>query len=131
MSICTGVSSGVHQQENELDTDDLYVCEVDPLDNNLFVPTRKRRLGRAGLWTLMALRNPTPIAGMRPSNQQISEVVRLNLTHPKIVAGQPRHDTADYTVILRWELQQLDAGLSPVDLLTKINWAFGVPSRGF
>lgn len=130
VSICTGVSSGVHQQQSELDGDALYVCEVDPLDNNLFVPSRKRRLARAGLWSLAALRSPTPASGMRASNVMISEQVRLNLTHPKIRSSDTPHATADYMVTLRFELQTPE-GASAVDATTKLNWALGLPSRGF
>lgn len=140
VSICTGVSSGVHQQQAALDSDSLFVCEVDPLDNSLFVPMRKRRLARAGLWTLAALRQvptagvlvgpQTAPPGMRTSNHQISETVRLALTHPKIRAGDTPHVTADYLVTLRFELQTPE-GASAVDPSTKFNWALGLPSRGF
>lgn len=130
VSICTGASSGVHQQQGDLDADGLYVCEADPLDNGLFVPSRKRRLGRTGLWTLAALRSMVPAAGMRPSNHQISETVRLALTQPKLVSTDTPHQTSDYIVILRWELQTPE-GATAVDPSTKLNWALALPSRGF
>jgi hypothetical protein len=130
VSICTGIGSGVHRQENAKDGDGLYVCEVDPLDNALFVASRRRRLGRAGLWTLAALRNPTPATGLRAGNQQISESVRLNLTHPKLRPSDPMHATADYQVVLRWELLTPDL-LTAVDLFARVNWCLGLPSRGF
>jgi hypothetical protein len=137
VSIATDVASGVHRQESELDSDGLYVCEVDPLDNNLFVPMRRRRLARAGLWTLAALRDvpglllaSTPTNGMRPSNHQISETVRINLTHPKLRPLDTPHQTADYIVVLRWEMQTVE-GLTPVDPGTKLQWVLGLPSRGF
>lgn len=140
VSICTGVASGVHQQQAALDGDSLFVCEVDPLDNNLFVPSRKRRLARAGLWTLAALRQVPSVGvltgpqtappGMRTSNHQISETVRLSLTHPKLRTTDTPHATADYRVILRWELQTPE-GVTAVDGSTKFNWALGLPSRGF
>lgn len=130
VSICTGISSGVHQQQSTQDSDGLYLCEVDPLDNNLFVPGRKRRLSRGGLWTLAGLRFPVPAAGMRPSNHQISETVRLSLTHPKIDPANTPHQTADYMVILRWELQTPE-GATAADAGARVNWALGLSARGF
>ena len=130
VSICTGISSGIHAQESAQDADGLYVCECDPLDSNLFTPSRKRRLARAGLWTLAALRAPTPAQGLRASNHQISEVVRLRLTQPKVDPANTYHPTGDYIIILRFELQT-PFGASAVDPLTKLNWGLVLPSRGF
>lgn len=130
VSICTGVSSGIHQQESALDSGGLFVCEIDPLDNNLFSPSRKRRLARAGLWTLAALRSQTPASGMRPTNQQISETIRINLTQPKIDSSNAPHATADYVLTVRLELQT-PFGATAVDTASKLNWLLAVPARGF
>lgn len=132
VSIATSVSSGVHQQRSERDVDGLWVCEVDPLDNNLFVPSRRRRLGQKGLWTLDALLRPdaTTEDGMRPSHCQISEVVRVTLTHPKLRAEDTPHETGDYVVVLRWELQTPGSGTA-VDPFSALRWVLGLPGRGF
>jgi hypothetical protein len=132
VSICTGLVSGNHRSRAAKDAGGLYVCEVDPLDNEAFEPSRKRRLTRKGLWTLDARRLSSlrSLAGVRSTAHQISEVVRLNLTHPKINPTDKAHATADYRIILRFEVQ-ITGGATVVDPGAELRWVLGVASRGF
>jgi hypothetical protein len=132
VSICTGLTSGNHRHADALDAGGLYVCEVDPLDNDAFEPSRKRRLTRKGLWTRDARRltSLTSIAGVRDTAQLVSEVVRVNLTHPKINASDPPHATTHYRVLIRWELQ-VTGGVTSHDPGAQVRWVLGYATRGF
>jgi hypothetical protein len=132
VSICKGITSGVHRHANTLDATGLFVCEVDPLDNDAMEPGRKRKLGRKGLWTKEARRfnGLSPRPGVRNTAHQISEVVRLLLTHPKLDPADSRHQTADYRVLLRLELQ-ITGAATVVDPGAELRWVLGVSSRGF
>jgi hypothetical protein len=131
-SICTGLSSGVHDQQRARDAEGLWVCEVDPLDNDRFVFMRRRRLASKGLWTLDAQRDHDEIVNdeLARTTHQISDVVQIKLTHPKYRQTDEPHVTQDYTLTLRLE-HVIVGGATPLEPTTRINWLLVKPRRGF
>jgi hypothetical protein len=136
-SIVTGVSSGRRHRALTQDTDSLWVCEVDPLDNDAYVPNVIRNSQGKGYWTNDALRpvNERP-DGMIPAGpgvlvpgffERVSEGVYYELTHPPTNANDTYRQTQDCVLHLRVEVQTDDTAAWEAD--ARLLWVFAVPQR--
>lgn len=105
VNLVTSIKCDYHNQES-IDAGGLLVCEVEPIENEAWVPNSDRRLISRSVYSQNAKKNASSTSNVVQTTNayRISKPIYLFLTHPAYATGTSPRLTGRYILRVRFSL---------------------------